>query len=140
MRGIETFYRGEAIGVLKKSLPAYIYNAISVLLNSSDRDCVFVPIRSMQYMAVIDKEEVIFVDAISARHSIEFSWREFHRQTRTSLSQPVNYSLVYYDKKALQTMKQVQAEFDKAVQALYSKSKKDRSNQTADIVEFINKK
>lgn len=136
MREIETFYRGEKLGSQARSLLAHTYNSLRVLLDLSDRGCVFVPIRSMQYMAVIDKEEVIFVDAMSARRSIEFSWQVFCPQLRTSLSEPVGYTLIYYDRKALETMKQAQLEFDKSVQRLYLKSKQECGVQSADVLEF----
>ncbi|MEE9328387.1 MAG: hypothetical protein V3U71_13960 [Cocleimonas sp.] len=48
---------------------------------------MFVPIRSMQYMAVIDREEVIFVYA-HRREVIEFTWRRFNPQERNSLEDP----------------------------------------------------
>jgi len=74
MQEIESFERGEELGSEPRKLPAETYNTMRLLLDYSDSSCVFVPIRSMQYMAVIDREEIIFVDAIFARRSIEFSW------------------------------------------------------------------
>ena len=58
----EVFYRGKKIGHEDRMLPAVTYNAMRLLIDYSDESSVFLPIRSMQYMAVIDHEEVIFVD------------------------------------------------------------------------------
>lgn len=105
MQEIESFERGEELGSEPRKLPAETYNTMRLLLDYSDSSCVFVPIRSMQYMAVIDREEIIFVDAIFARRSIEFSWHQFKPQKRSNLTDPVSYSFTYYNKKALETMK-----------------------------------
>jgi len=74
----EVFYRGEKIGHEDRMLPAVTYNTIRTLLahairDDSDSSSVFLPIRSMQYMAIIDQEEIIFVDGLCARKSIEFA-------------------------------------------------------------------
>ena len=44
-------------------LPATVYNTAYLLLEHSKEGVVFVPIRSMQYLAVIDFEEIIFLDS-----------------------------------------------------------------------------
>ena len=57
----ETFYRPAETGREERLLPAPVYNLTHLLLAQTDSGCVFVPIRSMQYMAVLDAEESIFV-------------------------------------------------------------------------------
>ncbi len=136
MQKKESFNRGEALGHKARMLPAETYNAMRLLLDYSDASCVFVPIRSMQYMAVIDQEEVIFVDAVSARRSIEFSWQQFKPQQRSSLTEPVAYRFTYYDVKAIETIKRAQGEFNRFVQQMIDRGKNARPSVKADVIRF----
>jgi len=113
----ETFYRGEELGREARKLPAVEYNLSHLMLTKSKQSCLFVPIRSMQYLAVIDDEEIIFVDAINKR-IIQFAWKYFTPQTRESLTDPVSYTLVYYQPGAIETMKRLQGEYFKALKIL----------------------
>jgi len=130
----EIFHRGEEIGFEQRFLPAETYNTMRLLLDYSDAPCVFVPIRSMQYMAVIDYEEVIFMDAISARRSIEFSWQYFKPHERSSLTEPVQFRLAFYDLKALETMKRLQWEFDKGLRVYYGRLKANQPKTGATVI------
>ncbi|ADC63613.1 hypothetical protein [Allochromatium vinosum] len=84
------------------TIPAPIHNALRRLLKQARGSSVFVPIRAMQYLAVIDAEEVIFVDAQGgyAYHDgeggrlIRLAWRPF--VGRASLCDPVSCEMVYY--------------------------------------------
>ncbi|MBK8453758.1 MAG: hypothetical protein WAQ53_13040 [Thiofilum sp.] len=113
----ESFYRGKPLGAEPRTLPAEHYNALRLLLDFSGKPCVFVPIRTLQYMAVIDHEEVIFVDS-QVKVDIEFAWRYFRPQVRSSLTEPVPYLFEYYEAQALETMKRAQVEFYQHVQLL----------------------
>lgn len=117
MAGYETFYREDPIEVRHKRLPAEIYNRAHHLLVRSDFGCVFVPIRSLQYLAVIDAEEIIFVDR-EAKRLVELAWRSFRPQVRTALDQPVPYELHIYMKKAFEVLPRLQGEFLKAVEQM----------------------
>ena len=132
----ESFNRGEKIGHTWRMLPAETYNVMKLLLDYSDGSCVFVPIRSMQYMAVIDQEEVIFVDAISARRSIEFAWQQFKPQERSSLTEPVSYRFTYYEPKAIETIKRAQGEFNQCVHQMMLRHKKEVTSGKADVIPF----
>lgn len=114
MAGYETFYRENPIEVQHKRLPAEIYNRAHHLLVRSDFGCVFVPIRSLQYLAVIDAEEIIFVDR-EAKHLVELAWREFRPQARQGLSEPVAYEIHVYLDKGRGTLTRLQGEFFKAL-------------------------
>lgn len=113
----ESFYRDQALGSEARSLPAEHYNAMRLLLDFSGKPCVFVPVRTMQYMAVIDHEEVIFVDA-QCKTDVEFAWRHFQPQVRASLQEAVPYTLEYYKPKALENMRRMQGEFFQHVNLL----------------------
>jgi len=111
----ETFYRPDS-EVLRttRTLPAAIYNLAHTLLVQSQTGCVFAPIRAMQYMAVLDAAEFIFVDR-ERPGLIELAWQSFHPGSRTALEDPVPFDLVYYDERAALTMQRLIAEFYKAL-------------------------
>ncbi|MGE5155037.1 MAG: hypothetical protein ACM3ST_13605 [Bdellovibrio bacteriovorus] len=100
----ETFFRPDrAFGREPSALPADIYNGLQLLLARDGGACVFLPVRSMQYQAVIDREEIVFVDANGGyAHQdgvggrlIRIAWQPI-LESRGSLSEPVPYDIVYY--------------------------------------------
>ncbi|MBZ0071387.1 MAG: hypothetical protein K8I04_06640 [Gammaproteobacteria bacterium] len=113
----ETFYREDPIEVQHRRLPAEIYNCAHHLLARSDFGYVFVPIRSLQYLAVIDTEEIIFVDC-AAKRLVELAWRAFQPQVRTALAQPVPYELHIYLMKAFDVLPRLQGDFLKAIEQM----------------------
>lgn len=115
MNGFETFFRNEPIEVRELTLPARTYNLAHVALQRSGRDCVFIPIRNMLMMAVIDAEEIIFVD-IEAKHLVEVAWTRFRPQVRESLDAPVPYRLEIYLEKGRESAQRLQGEFSKALE------------------------
>lgn len=112
--GEESFFRGEEIGRAPSTLPARIYNLAHLLIQRSKNGCVFVPIRTMQYLAVLDSEEYIFVDR-EHPHDIELAWRNFKSNTRINLSEPVPFEVVYYHEQGHQTMLRLHSEFTNAL-------------------------
>lgn len=110
----ETFYRPVELAREARTLPADTYNLARLLLARARHNCVFVPIRAMQFLAVIDAEELIFVDR-EGRRMIDIAWRDFRPQARTALTDPVPYQAVYYSDTARQTMLRLQGEFRKAL-------------------------
>jgi len=117
MKFEETFYRPEPLSREQRMLPADTYNRAHLLVTQARDGCVFVPIRSMQFLAVLDREEFVFIDR-ERRNLIDISWRQFHPGQRTALSEPVPYEVEYYSESAQETMKRLQAEFQKALRAL----------------------
>jgi hypothetical protein len=113
----ETFYRPPELAREARTLPAEVYNLAHALLARAAHGCLFVPIRSIQYLAVLDREEWIFVHREGAR-TIEIAWEKFHPQERAALDEPVPYTAVYYNAQAQETMKQLQGEFHKALTEL----------------------
>lgn len=112
---IITFYRDNEVNRESRSLPADLYNKIKILFARLEHENVFVPIRTMQYLAVIDAHEVVFVDGQGPR-AIELAWKNFRPYERQDLRAPVPYDCVYYQEKGLQTMWRLQGEFMKALQ------------------------
>lgn len=127
----ESFYRGKTLGSESKCLPGPIYNEMRLLYQRSGKSCLFVPIRSMQYMAVIDDEEIIFVDS-QRKRVIEFSWQKFSPQSRNSLEDPVPYEFVYYDTQALKTMLRAQGEFSLCIHQMTERKQAQQKPKKSD--------
>jgi hypothetical protein len=112
----ERFYREHEIARLPDFLPAATYNLAHTLLARAG-SCLFVPIRSLQYMAVLDAEEFIFVDGQN-KAWVELAWQHFHPQARNALDERVPFEVVHYLPQAAETMKRLPGEFLKALQVL----------------------
>jgi hypothetical protein len=125
----ERFYREQEIARLPDFLPAATYNLAHTLLARAGK-CLFVPIRSMQYMAVLDAEEFIFVDSQN-KAWVELAWQHFRPQARTALDERVPFELVYYLPQAVETMKRLTGEFHKALHLL---AERDLPEQRAQVL------
>ncbi|MBI5612999.1 MAG: hypothetical protein HY942_08035 [Gammaproteobacteria bacterium] len=126
----ETFYRPDEVAREARTLPAATYNLARRLLGGGA--CVFVPIRGMQVLAVLDAEEFIFVDREGGR-SIDIAWQRFRPGERTALAEPVPYEAVYYSATAAQTMPRLQSEFQKALAQLADRA---TAQVTAQVVKL----
>lgn len=128
----ESLQRGNEIGRKSCRLRAQTYNLMRVLL-AHHGDCVFVPIRTMQYLAVIDAEEVIFVDG-HVRRWVEVAWRNFRPAMRTALDEPVPYEAVYYRHEGLESAKRIHGEFQRALELL---SAREQSAEPGAVIAFV---
>lgn len=99
----ETFFRPETIAASELTcIPAPLFNGIQLLLTRSSTGCLFVPIRAMQYQAIADREEIVFVDSHGGyAHQdgeggrlIRIAWRPM--VGRASLTSPVPCEIIYY--------------------------------------------
>jgi hypothetical protein len=127
----ERFHREHAIARLPAALPAATYNLAHALRVRAGA-CLFVPIRSMQYMAVLDAEEFIFVDG-QHRAWIELAWRHFRPQTRAALDDPVPFEVVHYLPQAAETMRRLPGEFLKALRVLDGRLKPEAPATVLDL-------
>jgi hypothetical protein len=112
-----SFERGQEIGREGRQLPAEHYNKIRLLYARAGGKPLFVPLRDMQYLAIVDSEEIVFVDGQGPR-VIELAWRDFHPGEREDLRAPVSYTCIYYEEKAHAAMARLQSEFLKALELL----------------------
>lgn len=119
----EHFYREQEIARLPAFLPAATYNLAHTLLARAGK-CLFVPIRSLQYMAVLDIEEYIFVDSQN-KAWVELAWQHFRPQARASLDERVPFEVVHYLPRATETMQRLPSEFHQALQLLARRHKPD---------------
>ncbi|SRR6056297_1449959 len=100
----ETFVRPPEVERFAWTLPARYYNRCRLFLARSESGCVFIPVRSMQYMGVVDDEEIVFVDSQSGhvRHGADrgrpilISWQPRAAGERSSLEAGVPCEVVYY--------------------------------------------
>lgn len=128
----ETFYRGAEVGREARRLPAAVYNGAHLLVARAVFGAVFVPIRSMQYLAVLDSEEFIFVDRNRGR-AIDLAWCKFAPQTRTALDEPVSYEAVFYTPDGVETMRRLQGEFALALRQIAERNAVPRSARVAKL-------
>lgn len=119
-----TCHRKTELARKPHNLPAAVYNLAKNLIARSQTGVVFVPIRSMQYLAILDQEEFVFVDN-QYKSWIEIAWQHFHPQARDSLDDPVPYEAVFYDQDGLALMRRLMSEFPKALRLLDAKQKID---------------
>ncbi|HSJ80861.1 MAG TPA: hypothetical protein VK910_06560 [Thiobacillus sp.] len=128
----ERFYREQEIARLPDFLPATTYNLAHTLLARAGK-CLFVPIRRLQYMAVLDAEEFIFVDSQN-KAWVELAWQHFRPQARSALDERVPFEVVRYLPQATETMKRLPVEFLKALQALAGR---DLPQQDARVLPLV---
>ena len=112
-----TLYRDRELGSEPRQLPAETYNAARILLGQSSTGNVFVPIRSMQYLAIVDNEEIVFVDS-AHKNQVAIAWTGFHPQQRAGLQDAVHYTARYYLADGPRIMQQLQGEFLQALRTL----------------------
>jgi len=128
----ERFYREQEIARLPDFLPAATYNLAHTLLARAGK-CLFVPIRSLQYMAVLDAEEFIFVDSQN-KAWVELAWQHFRPQARSALNERVPFEVVHYAPQAAETMKRLPHEFLQALQMLAGR---DLPQQDANVLPLV---
>ncbi len=115
----EIFYRPPVHSTEQRTLPAELYN-LAKLLIAKGPGHIFVPIRSMQYLAILDQEEFVFVDGAGDR-TIAIAWQKFRPGTRNALGDVVPYEAVYYSADAAKIMHRLQGDFAKALEAFAAK-------------------
>jgi hypothetical protein len=93
---------------------------------------VFVPIRSMQFLAVIDQEEIVFLDA-EHKSLVDIAWQNFRPQQRSTLTEAVPYEAAFYNHNGNETMKRLLVEFPPALNVL---SAKDSPSSAARIIKL----
>lgn len=121
----EVFFLPDEVGRASVSIPASLFNRCRLLLTRCHYEHIFVPIRSMQFLAVIDAEGIVFVDsqAYAVRDGeggrmILLAW-QFRPELRPdSLTEPVTIDVVYYHPDAQQIQKRLQGEFIRALDIL----------------------
>lgn len=116
----QSFFTPDVFSRQESKLVAKAYNLAHILLNRSDLDHVFVPIRSMQYLAIIEKDTFWFVDSLAYAVSgdeggrlIRISWHLSNE--RDALTQHMDCEVVFYGDDMSATQTRLVGEFYKAM-------------------------
>ena len=122
---IETFFLPAEVEREKWMVPADIYNLYRSLQAGSETGNVFVPIRSMQFMAVLDRNEIIFVDSLSYAVSnnvggrlILLAWQFNKSHDRDALMDSMPCEVVYYQHKNSDLQLRLISDFRQAMELL----------------------
>ena len=127
-----TCYRDQELASETRHLPATTYNRALTLLARSPAGNLFVPIRAMQYLAILDDEEWVFLDG-ARKCWVDIAWHHFRPQARVSLDDPVAYEAVFYQADARDLMVRLLAELPRA---LHDLAKKERVEGPARVLKF----
>ncbi len=115
-----TLVRGRELMTEPRQLPAETYNTGRILLGQAGTGHVFVPIRSMQYLAIVDHEEIVFIDS-AYKNVVAIAWTDFHPEQRSDLQEAVPYTARYYTADGARTMLRLQGEYLLALRTLSSR-------------------
>lgn len=121
----ETFFLPKEVARKQWSVPADIYNLYRALQLRTQAGHVFVPIRNMQFMAVLDKSEIVFVDSQSYAVSkdgggrlILVAWKFAESADRDALTDPVPCEVVFYEQDNNELQLRLVSEFRQAMELL----------------------
>ena len=121
----ETFFLPREVERKAWLVPAEIYNLYHSLQSRDHDGHVFVPIRTLQFMAILDKNEIVFVDSQSyavanneGGRIILIAWKFPVYHDRDSLEEPMQSEVVFYDKKDDDLQLRLVSEFREAMQLM----------------------
>jgi hypothetical protein len=100
----QSFFTPDEFFCLKSCILSKTYNLAHVLLNRSESNHVFIPIRSLQYLAIIEPSVFWFVDSLAyatrgdeGGRLIRVSWQPMvSASERESLTQNMDCRVIYY--------------------------------------------
>ena len=122
---LQTFFLPQQFSEKASTLRAEIYNLAQTLLKRTPSRHVFVPIRSMQYLAIIDGPDIWFVDsqayAVNGNEGgrmITVSWHIEPTDDRDSLVQHLPLRIVFYDMDMSEIQLRLSGEFLQAMQQM----------------------
>ena len=121
----ETFFLPNEVESKQWMVPSDIYNLYHSLQVRSQTGHVFVPIRSLQFMAVLDKNEIIFVDSQSYATSkneggrlILIAWKFALSHDRDALTDSMPCDVVFYEKNNSDLQLRLVSEFRLAMELM----------------------
>jgi len=120
-----SFFIPPAFSTQLSAINSAAYNLAHILLNRTESDYVLVPVRSMQYLAVIDGNDFWFVDsqayAVNQNEGgrmITVSWHTDSASERTSLGQNIPLKVIFYARDMQQIQTRLTGEFYQAMQQM----------------------
>lgn len=122
----QSFYTPDAFLCQQDRLLSETYNLAHVLLNRSHTDYLFIPIRSLQYLAVIEKEIFWFVDSQAyavkgdeGGRLITISWSPvLIANEREGLNQHMGCHVIFYGKDMSEVQNRLRGEFYQAMKLI----------------------
>jgi hypothetical protein len=118
----QTFFRPEEVARERINIRADLFNRCRLALNHSKTDCAFIPVRSMQFQAVISHDEIIFVDNQGYRvqddqggRIIVLAWNLNDAGQRESLTEPVPIEIIYFHENLRDIQRRLMGEFPAAL-------------------------
>ncbi|MCG7898325.1 MAG: hypothetical protein JAY99_10955 [Candidatus Thiodiazotropha lotti] len=126
----EIFFRPDELACERLTIPAPLYNQCRLMLSRCQYEHVFIPVRTLQIQAVLDDEEVIFIDnqAYAVKDGqggklIRLAWKFRRDLDRDNLTEPAPIDMIYYDEKARELHNRLIGEFKKAMDLLEERAK-----------------
>ena len=115
----QSFFTPDEFFCQEKQLLSQTYNLAHVLLNRSQSSHLFIPIRSLQYLAIIEKNAFWFVDSLAyavrgdeGGRLIRVSWHPLkHANEREGLTQNMNCRVIFYGEDMTEIQKRLNSEF-----------------------------
>lgn len=119
----QSFFTPDEFSQQQSRLISRTYNLAHTLLNRSQASHLFIPIRSLQYLAIIEKDAFWFVDSLAyavrgdeGGRLIRVSWHPLLAATeRDDLTQNMDCRVVFYGGDMSQIQTRLNSEFYKAM-------------------------
>ncbi len=101
---LETFIRPVELSRKSLRLGSSMFNAYRLLISRDADEFVFLPLRNIQFQAIVSSDEILFVDAFGPYYSdvttggrcISFAWQFADIQQRDSITHPADYEFIRY--------------------------------------------
>jgi hypothetical protein len=115
----QSFFTPDEFSCQQTRLLSLTYNLAHVLLHRSESDHLFIPIRSLQYLAIIESNAFWFVDSLAyavrgdeGGRLIRVSWHPLiSANEREGLTQNMDCRVVFYGKDMSEIQKRLNGEF-----------------------------
>lgn len=121
----QTFFTPPEYSTQLSTINSAAYNLAHILLHRTESDYIFVPIRSMQYLAVIDGNDFWFIDSLAyavrdneGGRMITVSWHTETSNERVSLEQNVSLRVIFYAGDMQPIQRRLTGEFYQAMQQM----------------------
>ena len=115
----QSFFTPDEFSCQETRLLSQTYNLAHVLLNRSQSSHLFIPIRSLQYLAIIEKDAFWFVDSLAyavrgdeGGRLIRVSWHPLiSAHEREGLTQNMDCRVIFYGEDMTEIQKRLNSEF-----------------------------
>lgn len=118
----QSFFTPDEFCCLQEPLLSSTYNLAHLLLNRCQAEHLFVPVRSMQYLAIVEANTFWFVDSLAyavrrneGGRMITVSWHPVNTAKRESMEQHIDCRVMYYDRDMSDVQNRLRREFYQAM-------------------------